>query len=293
MTQDVYADLLFLINFSMDYLCLFISTKILHRVVHIIRLAAASALGGVYSVISLFIEAASPWPLILDVAVCFIMCIIVFYSKDNKFSSVFLCTGLFFGISMLTGGVMTALFNLLNRADLPIESIGDDSVSVWLFAALAASAGLISLVGSKFVSKRYGIRSCTVKILFDGKEKEFRGMVDSGNLVSDPVSGKNVIIIDREKAKNLVDTDIIDAFTKGLYRPQKSYLGMRLLPVTTASGKSFLVAIKAQKIILTLPPDKKGRSGEYITDSLFAVSDIGRSACDYDAIVPDEIIKSI
>ena len=31
MPQDVYVDLLFLINFSMDYLCLYICTKILHR----------------------------------------------------------------------------------------------------------------------------------------------------------------------------------------------------------------------------------------------------------------------
>ena len=42
---EVYADILFLVNLSMDYLCFFLTTKILHRKPRPLRMAIASALG--------------------------------------------------------------------------------------------------------------------------------------------------------------------------------------------------------------------------------------------------------
>ena len=49
MQIDVYADVLFLINFSMDYLCLYITARVLHRKMTLWRILSASALGGIYA----------------------------------------------------------------------------------------------------------------------------------------------------------------------------------------------------------------------------------------------------
>ena len=54
MGQIVYADLLFLVNFTMDFLCFFVTARILCRPFKVWRCCIASVLGGVYSVVVLF-----------------------------------------------------------------------------------------------------------------------------------------------------------------------------------------------------------------------------------------------
>ena len=47
----IYSDILFLINFSLDYLCLFIAGRLLHRGGKAWRLLLGAAVGGLYSFI--------------------------------------------------------------------------------------------------------------------------------------------------------------------------------------------------------------------------------------------------
>ena len=54
--QTVYADVLFLINFSMDFLVFYICARLSGRRLYPFRSALASALGGAYGVASLFIN---------------------------------------------------------------------------------------------------------------------------------------------------------------------------------------------------------------------------------------------
>ena len=72
--MDVYADLLFLVNFSMDFLCLYLSVKLLHLPRARWRMLLAAALGGVYSVVALLLSVGSWLALALDLGVCFGMC---------------------------------------------------------------------------------------------------------------------------------------------------------------------------------------------------------------------------
>ena len=126
MPQDVYADLLFLINFSMDYLCLYICAKIMRRKMRLPRMLIASIIGGIYSVVSLFIPSQSIISLIIDALVCIVMCAIVFSEPSRRAASTLLCSFLYVGISMMTGGCMTAIFNLLNRQNWLTRSYATD-----------------------------------------------------------------------------------------------------------------------------------------------------------------------
>ena len=149
MIRDVYVDLLFLINFSMDYLCLYVTVKIIHQKIKLSRMLIASALGGAYSVAALFLPFGAPIEFIFDVVICFAICLIAFAQKGRRFSKILLYGFLFVGISMMTGGCMTAIFNLLSKLELPIDLIPADNPSTYIFAILAAAAGLISLMGGR------------------------------------------------------------------------------------------------------------------------------------------------
>ena len=53
MEQTVYIDLFFLINFSMDFLGLFLAAKLLERSKRLLRLALAAIFGGIYACVAL------------------------------------------------------------------------------------------------------------------------------------------------------------------------------------------------------------------------------------------------
>lgn len=290
MEQNVYVDLLFLINFSMDYLCLYICARIMHRRIILPKLLLAASLGGIHSVCALFINAASLPSLIIDVGICMIMCAIVFSEKGRPLSSTLLCTFLFVGISMMTGGIMTAIFNLLNRLNLPLGEIEDDGISTYLFAAIAAVSGLVALRSGKVISRRASFEECSVIVTIESKSITLPALSDSGNLVKDPLTGKPVILIDRKALAKIIDLSLFDRYLGGDLSPPEFPHGLRLIPINTAGGKSLIVAATPDK--LTIKMDRSSKKPlVFDSDALISPSDIGNSAEGYQAIVPAEILK--
>ena len=286
MQQEVYADLLFLINFSMDYLCLYICAKVLHKRLRLGRMLLASALGGIYSITSLLLYLSATRELILDAFVCLIICLIAFYEKRQRIATTILCCFLYIGISMMTGGCMTAIFNILNRFDLPLGDIDADSISTYLFAIVAAAAGFISFKSNSIISHRSSISECNLEISYDGRCEIFKGFCDSGNLIKDPMTGKAVIVVDRTELQLLIDVSCFDSYSKGV----KTKIAIHIIPINTAGGRSLLLAFHPDKILLEYT-DKRNKAITVEIDALIAPSDIKSSNKGYSAIVPQFLFK--
>lgn len=289
MPQDVYVDILFLINFSMDYLCFYICSRIMHRKIRFRRLLLASLFGGTYSVLALFLPISGFVALLADLVCCILLCIAVYYEKGRRFSSALLCAFVFFGISMMMGGCMTAIFNLLNSLDLPLDGIKADGLFTYIFAILAVIAGFISLRSGEIISKHSSAKECKLNVAFDGKEIICQALVDSGNLVKDPLSGKSVILIDRSKLSALAELSELDNYACGTPTNTR-FPSLRIIPIKTASGTGLLTAFVPQKIVAELT-DAKLHSVRIELDALIAPSDIKNSAKGCDAIISNEILK--
>ncbi len=289
MENEVYIDLLFLINFSMDYLCLYISAKILGRKMSAIKYTIASALGGAYSVVSLFLALPSLPSLLLDIMIGLMLCAVAFCHKGESFRNYITSSLLFVGVSMMTGGCMTALFNLLNRLDLPTFDLGNDSISVWAFALLALVAGIVTLAGGKLISSKASVKECEVIIDVNGKTQNFHALCDSGNLVRDPISGRAVIFIDENTASDIIDLEMLDKYKNGEPPIKKKYKHLCLIPIRTVSGNTLACALLPDKITISLEAQKKKVS--FSADALISVSKIKNDRGDYDAILPSEILK--
>ncbi len=290
MEQEVYADLLFLINFSMDYLCLYICARVLHRKMKLSKMLIASSLGGVYSVLSLFLYFPAIISLIIDCAVCLLMCTVVFHSRERSIGSLFISTFLYIGISMMSGGCMTAIFNLLDKLDLPLEDIDADGISTYLFALLALIAGIITLKSGQIISRRAPIRECKLTVDFCGESFVFSALSDSGNLVRDPISGIPVIFLDRRVLEERIDLSFIDLYKKGKVEDDSPCKDLRLIAINTASGSSLAVAASAKSITAEFQ-DKKGKSITLELNALISPTKIDKNALGYNAIIPSEIIK--
>ena len=289
MGQVVYADLLFLVNFSMDFLCFFITARLLHRPFRIWRSILASAMGGVYSVVVLFMNFKMLPGFIADLGFCILMCLCATGIKGKRTSEFFLYTSVYFGVSVGTGGCMTAMYSLLNRMDLPLSAVKDnpDGISVWIFGLLAIVSGIVAMAGGKMFKNASASEVSTLEITYGGRTLSLRGMLDTGNMLKDPISGRPVIIIDKVSLKGFISESIIDKAMRGDIAGiiEENYESkVRLIPMKTASGGSMICAFAPQKII--------GKNGVEI-DALFAPAalrlDSDKIAMGCSALLPREI----
>ncbi len=285
--MDVYADLLFLVNFSMDFLCLFLSVKLLHLPRVRWRMLLAAALGGVYSVLALFLSVGAWLSLALDLGVCLGMCAVCAAGKGVRVGRLLLLCGTYFGISALMGGGMTALYHLLGRADLPLGEVQGDGISAWMFLVLATAAALVAAFGGRLFAKQTAVHTCTVRVRLDDATWEMIGLCDSGNLLCDPISGTPVIVADRQTwLSALPDTLRRAVESEGRQSPDFAQgKRVRIVPMHSAHGSSMAVALLPDEILLA-GQDGKTRA----VHALIAPSGEPLQG-EYRAVVPATLIK--
>jgi len=292
MEQTVYADILFLINFSMDFLCFYITAKLLHRRLPKIRALLASVLGGVYAVAILFAGFLPPLELVLDILAGLIMCALVFASKKTSFPKLLLSSLSYVGVSVALGGIMTAAFNMVNLLGFSFDALKDsgDGMPVWLFAVLAALSGAATLAGGRFFRQKQSERSADIEITYGGKTVRLTALSDSGNLVRDPISGKSVIVADVAALSSALPSEIVravkrrDASLLAALAPDVAK-NLRFVPSRTATGGGMLYALLPERITVTVSGEKP-----YEVDALVAPIQLGGAAKGFDALIPPELL---
>lgn len=274
MTVEIYGDILFLINMGMDALCLGLTGRILHRKLPKGRFWLAAILGGVYSMLSLLWDGGQAVSLMADIAVCLAMCGMVFGSKKAGGSGgYFGACGLYFVLSMALGGMMTALYHVLNRLDLKRWfPTSEEGLGIWLFTLLALLATALSLWGGKRIKRYAMIHTCTAEIWLQNASVTLEGMVDTGNLLLEPLSGRAVLCADSEHLTPILSDEWKKATQIGITGSERSLgqlKGLRLIPSVTAEGETLLMGFLPDRVSLRW--QKNGRSYSKEVDAVIAV----------------------
>ena len=236
----VYGDVLFLINFSMDFLVLFCVSKILHLKQKPWLIVLSSALGGVYGVAALFIENVF-LTVVCNIAAAAVMCLIAF-PRARGFT--FLkCSALFYGISLLTGGGITAAYLLLHRiwrgADVnPDTPAVLSDIPLGTFCILGVVSVIASYVTGRIFGRQSGKKEIKVRIKGKRGEAVCRCLSDSGALLCEPLTGSPVIIVKLGCIKRCVDGELFTALSS----PDLSETaeGLRLIPSRGVGGDRLL-----------------------------------------------------
>lgn len=251
MGQTVYADVLFLINFSMDFLVLYLCAKLSRRRMNSVRYVLAATLGGAYGVAALFLPQRGLTPLICDALSLAIICTVAFYSKEIRLRDFVGRCALFAGVSAILGGMMSAFYSVLNRSGFAVlEPDGGDDISVWIFALIAALGGAAAVVGGKRMKSIAAAKQSSIEIGFGSRTVRLRAMTDTGNLLTDPLSGRGVAICELDAVKELFPHELVEYWEMGDIGsisaiPEKYALKLRYVPAKGAVGakSSILTAI--------------------------------------------------
>lgn len=265
MGETVYVDVLFIINFSMDFLCFYICSRLFGYKPIIWRTTLASVLGGAYSVLVICLDMPGGARLPMDISVLLLMCMIAGSGGRPKL----LGAAAYAGISAALGGIMTAIFSMLSAGGL-LEG-GDAAeggeMSAWAFAIVAAAGAAASLVGGSRLRRHRAARRVRVQVTFGGRSSEFEGMVDSGNLLCDPLSGKRVMICELSALEGLIDPRTAAMIRGGGITGRHAALGsekLRLIPASGALGDGLLCALLPSGIKITDPESGRVREADML-----------------------------
>lgn len=287
MEQIVYGDLFFLINFSMDFLCLFLVAKLLSRPLSLIRFTLASAIGGIYSVGALFLPS-GPIGTLMDLLCCAAICLTAFAARGESARSLITLGAAYFLSSILLGGMMTAVFSILNRLSPPLEELRESAdIPPWVLIPVGVFSALAALFGGKFLHKRAQRSSCRLSIRFLEKSVSCFAFCDSGNLLCDPLDGKRVILLDKMLAKSLLSSQarqyLLSADAKDPPPPPLT-ARLRVIPLQTANAESILLAFKPDSITI------KSEKETHRIDALIGFAELRGAPNDCKALIPPELV---
>lgn len=282
----VYGDLLFLINFSMDFLCFYIACLLLHKRLPIFRTCLASVIGGIYSVAALFINIQGGAALFLDISVLALMCAILFAAKSTSLSRMLKAIFLYFVISALLGGGMTALYSLFNRMEFLNNDMNmEDGIDVWIFALLALLGSVVTLNGGRIFRVGNSVKEAKLELENESRSVVLRALVDSGNLAIEPISGKAVAFVRLDACKDALSCEEYEwlAGKSDLAQmPLHIVRKIRLIPSRTLSGEAYLPAMRFERVDLI-----SGKRKKELDIYIAFVKDDALSG--YDAIISQEI----
>lgn len=195
----VWGEVLFCIDFSMDFCALYFTCKLLGWRVRLRRLLPAAAICAGISVFctAVLSGAVSAAMLLLG---WLTSAVILAPRKKRKIRMMLCAFFLFLFLEACAGGIMTVIFVWLNRRFAALGfTVSDGAVRHRLFfmtaSAIFVFLGVICRIISRAEIKKLVKRNGTASVQWNGHETVVPCLFDSGNLVSEPISGKPVMIL--------------------------------------------------------------------------------------------------
>ncbi len=289
--QILYADIFFVLNFCMDFFAIALTGKILHIKLNLLLALLASALGGIYSVITTVYAGNSVISLLTDIGCAFLICLIAYY-KAGKIKVTVKITLVFYIVSLLLGGIITFFYNTLNKLGyFPVANADNELIKVAVMLLLGGIAAVSLKISNLLLSYTVKSKSVSLDISIDGRRVTFEALVDSGNFLVDPISGKKVIITLLDAVEALLPFDIKRILKSKSYDisdiSMQSARRIRLIPAVGIGGAKTYIGIVPDSIIMR---DNDGSKKRELNALIAVENDNGGSFGGYSAVMPSVLI---
>lgn len=199
----VYLDLVFLLNLCVDYLMLLAAGRLAGEVLRRLRIALGAALGALYAC-AVFL----PGMAFLERAPCRIAAgVLMALAAYGSSAHLLRCTLVFFGVSAALGGAILAVTLLGGQGMTMANGVfysGMD-LRILLLSAAICYVGLTLVFGK---AARHGLGELrTAEVRLKERKITLTALVDTGNTLTDPVTGRPVLVAEGEKMKALFPPD--------------------------------------------------------------------------------------
>lgn len=212
--MTVYIDVLFVINFVVNYVLLLITGKIMRREKSYVRLVTAAIVGALYACFMFFPQIKFLYGCAFKIIASFLLILIAYGAKNAVLT---VKTALVFYLSsFLFGGVTLALFyftdaglkygGALNNGIFYFELPWKILFFSCLIAYIAMKTGFAIYKRDKNLSYR------RIRVEICRNSADLNALVDTGNLLIDPITNSPVVVAELESVKKLLPGALIEVF---------------------------------------------------------------------------------
>ena len=266
--MTVYLDVIFLENVVLNYIILYVTGIISKARIEKRRIILGALIGAFYSIIYYLLKIKIYSSFIVKVFLSIIIIYVAFNS--NSLKELIKKIILFYLTSFVFGGATIAIIYMANSQNITIQNgvlVGRYTVTTVLIGIMVAYFTIV--LAFKTIRTRVLKKDliCDISIMLNNKEIKTKAMIDTGNLLKEPITNMPVIVMEHTLLYDVLPIEIINNteeilggdFTKipenirSVYSPK-----LKVIPYTSL-GKSngMLLGIKGENLIINLKEETK------------------------------------
>ena len=204
----VYADVLFLTNFTINFILLEITSMLTKNTCQTYKKVIAATVGAIYSVIMFLPDFKIAENLFSKFLLSLVMTGIT-YKKDSIKNFIrFLST--FYLVTLVCGG-LTLSFTYFSKS--PFTSNNGIIYFDSSFKTVLISSGVTWMIIklSYSIYQKHATRNYHKMVLYkNGKAASLNVLLDTGNMLKEPLTGSPVIIVEKNALRGIIPRDIAD-----------------------------------------------------------------------------------
>ncbi len=253
-----------MINFTVDILAIFIACRMIHIKVNMKRLVLSGLVGAVLAVVELFVKNKILHICIASLFVLIIYCIAcrgVSFLRGIKFIISF-----YIATFLISGGV-NFVYGMMDKY---LGGIFADDLVTTNRKAIIFSLIILLIIGAlrlfiMMFSDSMNKKSTRIMIKLEDKTIELDALIDTGNLVKDPMNMNPVIFLKRKYAESIIPASVIDLSNldslSADFRKR-----IRLIPVTRNSSTHVMTGVRVDKVIICNEKSKEEINATIVID---------------------------
>ena len=259
--MTIYLDVVIVENLIMDAIIIYATAIVLKVKIRHLRIIISSLIGAIYSVLSYISDLEIYNNLFLKIFLSIVMVYIAFSPQNIK--TLMKQILIFYLTSFLFGGVAFALIYVIKPQEILMKNglfLGMYPLKTVFLGAIVATAILITafkVVKSNITKKDM---MCNISIELNNKTVNIKTMIDTGNMLKEPISGLPVIVVENTALYELIPKEILDNlddilggdFQKIPDNIKSTYIAkLKWIPYSSLGKQNgMLVGIKADKAIV-------------------------------------------
>ena len=213
--MTIYLDVVLIENLCMNYIILFATGYILKIEIKHIRIIISALLGGIYSVAAYLQILEIYSNILLKIILSIVMVYIAYNSKNIK--QIIKQLLFFYLITFVFGGCAFALLYFIKPEQILMRNgvyIGTYPLKIVILGGIVGFT--ITVIAFKYAKMKINKKNmfCELEIYFENKKINTIALIDTGNMLKDPITSMPVIVVEKSILKNVLPDIIIDNLNK-------------------------------------------------------------------------------
>lgn len=259
--MTVYVDVLFLENFILNFIILNATGLISKSKIKFLKLVFGSLIGAVYVIMYYYMRSKIYSNLIIKVILSLVVLYVAYTPKH--FKEMLKIVVFFYLTSFAFGGAALGAIYVMDSQKITIQNgviMGDYTLKTIFLGVVIAFAIVIcafKLVKAKFSRKDL---FCDIVIKINQEEIKTNAMLDTGNLLKEPITNIPVVVVEHTLLEGVVPKEILDNVENILggdlsqisENIKNEYMSrLKVIPFTSLGKQNgMLLGLKADEVIV-------------------------------------------